>query len=222
VHTTYGQFCPVALGAEVFAERWTPLIMRELLNGSHRFNDLHRGLPRISRALLTQRLVSLERAGLLQRRAGPEYHLTEAGLALRPVIDALGRWGYHFAGTELRAEHLDAGLLMWFLRRRLRVANLPAERTVVQFQFRPRGHPPAFWLVTQPPNTDLCTTDPGHDIDLYVDADLRAMAHVFLGRLNLRTALRDGCIELNGPSGLRRAFPTWIGISPFATTEPTR
>ncbi|WP_347597669.1 helix-turn-helix domain-containing protein [Acrocarpospora sp. B8E8] len=219
MHTTYGQFCPVALGAEVFAERWTPLILRELLNGSHRFNDLHRGLPRISRALLAQRLVSLERAGLLERRPGPEYHLTDAGQALRPVIEALGHWGYRFVASELRAEHLDAGLLMWFVRRRLRTENLPAQRTVVQFQFRPRSRPPAFWLILRPPDADLCITDPGLDIDLYVDAELRAMAHVFLGRLSLSTALREGYIELNGSAQLRHAFPTWIGISPFATTQ---
>jgi DNA-binding HxlR family transcriptional regulator len=216
VHTTYGQFCPVALGAEMFAERWTPLILRELLSGSHRFNDLHRGLPRISRALLTSRLAGLARMGLLERRPGPEYHLTEAGLALRPVIDALGRWGYQFAATELHAEHLDAGLLMWFLRRRLRMADLPDGRTVMHFRFRPRGRPPAFWLVVRPPHTDLCTSDPGHDVDLYVEADLRAMAEVFLGRIDLRTALRDGRIDLTGPAPLRKAFPSWIGISPFA------
>lgn len=219
VHSTYGQFCPVALGAEMFAERWTPLILRELLNGGHRFNDLHRGLPRISRALLAQRLVSLERAGLLERRAGPEYHLTEAGLALRPVIDALGHWAYRFAATDLRAEHLDASLLMWFIRRRLRTENVPTQRTVVRFQFRPRGGSPMFWLVMRPPEADVCTTDPGHDVDLYVDAELSAMAHVFLGRLSLQSALRDGRVELDGPARLRRAFPTWIGISPFATAQ---
>jgi DNA-binding HxlR family transcriptional regulator len=217
VHTTYGQFCPVALGAEVFAERWTPLIVRELLNGSHRFNDLHRGVPRISRALLVQRLASLERSGLLERRAGPEYHLTEAGQALRPVVDALGGWGYQYAATELHSEHLDAGLLMWFLRRRLHRANLPAQRTVVQFRFRPRRRPHVFWLILQRPDADLCVSDPGLDVDLYVDAELRAMVRVFLGRLSLRAALHEGSVELAGSTQLRRAFPTWIGTSPFAT-----
>jgi DNA-binding HxlR family transcriptional regulator len=215
VHTTYGQFCPIALGAEIFAERWTPLILRELLTGSHRFNDLHRGLPRISRALLVQRLAGLERAGLLERRPGPEYHLTDAGMALRPVIVALGQWGYQFAATELRAEHLDAGLLMWFVRRRLHTEKLPPRRTVMQFQFRPRSRPPTFWLIAQPPLVDLCVADPGLEIDLYVDAELRAMAHVFLGRLDLFTALDDGRVEVNGPARLRKAFPTWIGLSPF-------
>jgi DNA-binding HxlR family transcriptional regulator len=218
VRTTYGQFCPVALGAEVFAERWTPLILRELLNGSHRFNELHRGVPRISRGLLVQRLASLERTGLLERRAGPEYHLTEAGQALRPVVDALGGWGYRFAATELHSEHLDAGLLMWFLRRRLRSENLPAQRTVVQFRFRPRSRPPVFWLILRRPDADLCVSDPGMDTDLYVDAELRAMVRVFLGQLPLRSALHDGSVELAGATQLRHAFPTWIGTSSFAAT----
>ncbi|MCK2215215.1 winged helix-turn-helix transcriptional regulator [Actinomadura sp. ATCC 31491] len=178
------------------------------------------GLPRISRSLLAQRLTRLERVGLLERRAGPEYHLTDSGQALRPVIDALGHWGYRFAAAELRAEHLDAGLLMWFLRRRLRTGNLPAQRTVVRFQFRPRSRPPAFWLIIQGPDADLCITDPGLDINLYVDAELRAMADVFLGRLSLRTALDDGRVELDGPAPLRRAFPSWIGLSPFANGPP--
>ena len=129
----YGQFCPVALGAEVFAERWTPLILRELLAGSHRFSELQRGLPGIPRALLTQRLGSLQRAGLVERRPtragrGFEYHLSPAGLSFSPVVEALGRWGYQWAAEQLRPDNLDAGLLMWFLRRRVQVDRLPAEQ----------------------------------------------------------------------------------------------
>ena len=129
----YGQFCPVALGAEVFAERWTPLILRELLAGSHRFSELQRGLPHIPRALLVQRLRALERAGLVERRParagrGFEYHLSPAGLSFRPVVEALGQWGYQWAAEQLQPDNLDAGLLMWFLRRRVQVDRLPAEQ----------------------------------------------------------------------------------------------
>jgi DNA-binding HxlR family transcriptional regulator len=150
VHTTYGQFCPVALAAEIVAERWTPLILRELLNGSRQFNDLHRGLPRISRALLAQRLGHLERASLLQKRpagGGHEYHLTAAGQVLRPVIEALGTWGYTWAASKLREDHLDPGLLMWFLRRQLRAEQLPEQRTVVRFEFHT---PPATQFLADP------------------------------------------------------------------------
>ncbi|HEX7270427.1 MAG TPA: helix-turn-helix domain-containing protein, partial [Streptosporangiaceae bacterium] len=147
----YGQFCPVALGAEVFAERWTPLILRELLAGSHRFSELQRGLPGIPRALLTQRLGSLQRAGLVERRParagrGFEYHLSPAALSFSPVVEALGRWGYQWAAEQLRPDNLDAGLLMWFLRRRVQVDRLPAEQVTVQFEFRDADKR-CFWLV---------------------------------------------------------------------------
>ena len=154
----YGQFCPVALGAEVFAERWTPLILRELLAGSHRFSELQRGLPGIPRALLTQRLGSLQRAGLVERRParagrGFEYHLSPAGLSFSPVVEALGRWGYQWAAEQLRPDNLDAGLLMWFLRRRVQVDRLPAEQVTVQFEFRDADKR-CFWLVLRRPEVD--------------------------------------------------------------------
>ena len=158
----YGQFCPVALGAEVFAERWTPLILRELLAGSHRFSELQRGLPGIPRALLTQRLGSLQRAGLVERRParagrGFEYHLSPAGLSFSPVVEALGRWGYQWAAEQLRPDNLDAGLLMWFLRRRVQVDRLPAEQVTVQFEFRDADKR-CFWLVL--PREQAAATPP--------------------------------------------------------------
>src|ERR687887_1928441 len=137
----YSQFCPVALACEVFAERWTPLIVRELLAGSHRFSELQRGLPGIPRALLVQRLGSLERAGLVERRPartgrGWEYHLSVAGEELRPVVESLGRWGWRWAAWELQPDNLDSKLLMWFVRRRIRVDRLPPERVTVRLEFR--------------------------------------------------------------------------------------
>ena len=217
----YGQFCPVALGAEVFAERWTPLILRELLAGSHRFSQLQRGLPGIPRALLAQRLGSLQRAGLVERRPtragrGWEYHLSPAGLSFQPVVEALGRWGYQWAAEQLRPDNLDAGLLMWFLRRRVQVDRLPAERVTVQVEFRDADKR-CFWLVLHRPEVDLCLADPGFDPDLYVTTDVRRFTQVYLGHLSIAHAVGDGSVTLVGRSDLRRAFSGWIGLSPFAS-----
>jgi DNA-binding HxlR family transcriptional regulator len=217
----HGQFCPVALGAEVFAERWTPLILRELLAGSPRFSELQRGLPGVPRALLAQRLGSLHRAGLVERRParagrGFEYHLSPAGRSFGPVVEALGRWGYEWAAGRLRPDNLDAGLLMWFLRRRILVDRLPAERVTVQFDFR-GADKRRFWLVLDRPEVDLCLADPGFDTDLCVTADVRALSQVYLGHRGIGNALGDGSVTLVGPSDLRRAFGGWIGLSPFAT-----
>jgi len=217
----YGQFCPVALGAEVFAERWTPLILRELLAGSHRFSELQRGLPHIPRALLVQRLRALERAGLVERRParagrGFEYHLSPAGLSFRPVVEALGQWGYQWAAEQLQPDNLDAGLLMWFLRRRVKVDRLPAARVTVQFEFR-GADKRCFWLVLHRPEVDLCLADPGFDTDLCVTTDVRSFTQVFLGHLGITQALDDGSVRLEGRRDLRRAFGGWIGLSPFAS-----
>ena len=225
MHTTYGQFCPVALGAEVLAERWTPLIVRELLSGSYRFSDLQRGLPGVSRNLLTQRLSQLTRQGLVERRAaaaGPRYQLTEAGRALAPIIDALGEWGYRWAAKDLRPEHLNPDLLMWFLRRRVRTDKLPDHRTVVRFEFRADAPRRVFWLILQRPEADLCIKDPGFGTDLEVVAGIEAMARVYLGHMTLAAAVRAGEVELTGPTAARRGLHGWLGISPFATAAARR
>jgi DNA-binding HxlR family transcriptional regulator len=230
----YGQFCPVALGAEVFAERWTPLILRELLLGSHRFSELRRGLPRISRNLLTQRLASLERAGLIKRRRrsnghGYDYHLTSAGEELRPVVTALGIWGYKWAASELQEDNLDAGLLMWFLRRRVRVESLPEPRVVTRFDFHAQGArsfwlegQQSFWLILERPAVDLCLSDPGFEIDLTVNADVTELTRVYLGHISLIQAIREGSVEVVGGSELRSGFHDWIGVSPFANATSSR
>jgi DNA-binding HxlR family transcriptional regulator len=231
----YGQFCPVALGSEIFAERWTPLILRELLLGSRRFSELRNGLPRISRNLLVQRLVSLEQAGLVERRPrahgrGYDYHLTAAGEELRPVVVALGTWGYKWAARDLRPENVDAGLLMWFLRRRVKVEYLPAERTVVRFDFHQGDarsfwleERQSFWLVLERPEVELCYTDPGFEVDLTVAADVAALTRVYLGHMSLSEASRVGLVELSGPRELCGGFRKWLGISPFAhRSRPAR
>jgi DNA-binding HxlR family transcriptional regulator len=215
----YGQFCPVSRGAEIFAERWTPLILRELLNGSHRFSEMQLGLPRISRNLLTQRLSALSRAGVIERRPavrgrGFSYHLTPAGEDLRAVVEALGAWGYRWGGADLPPAQLDPVLLMWFIRRRVQVQALRRARTVVRFDFRrPRR---SFWLRIEPPAVDLCFTDEGFDVELAVDADLAALTAVWLGRNRLTEAIAAGSIRLEGDENADKLFGRWFGLSPFA------
>jgi len=218
--TGYGQFCPVALGAEVLATRWTPLIVRELLHGSIRFSELQQGMPRISRNLLVQRLATLEHAGIIESRPraagrGREYHLTPAGEDLRPVIDALGVWGYKWAAQTLTPDCLEPGLLLWFIRRRVRTQHLPAERHVVRFDFHDARRR-LYWLVLRRSEVDVCAIDPGFDVDLHVEATLEALTEVYLGRTTLRAAMRAKRVRLAGRHEACEAFPRWFGSSPFA------
>lgn len=224
----YGQFCPVARGAEVFAERWTPLVLRELLCGSHRFADLQRGVPLMSRTLLARRLRELERAGIVcstpkAKGRGREYFLTHAGEELRPIILHLGRWGQRWAKKPFRAYDLDVTLLMWDMQRRIRTSRLPRRQVVVRFDYR--GVSPAetatrtWWLLLKRPDVDLCLKDPGFDVDLFVEADLAAMTRVWTGNIRLTQALRAGLITLDGPRPLVQAFPEWLALSPFAGVE---
>lgn len=220
----YGQFCPVAMASEIFAERWTPIILRELVLGSRRFNDIHRGAPRISRALLASRLRALEAAEVIESVAradgkGREYRLTESGEELGEIVLQLGSWGQRWTARVVR-RNLDAGLLLWDMRRRIALERLPAGRTVVRFDFRgvPATHrrPKTYWMVMTRPEVDLCVLDPGFDVDVYVDADLATFTRVWLGDEALAHALRSGMVKLSGETRLARAFPTWLLLSPLA------
>ena len=218
--THYGQFCPVALGAEIFAERWTPLIVRELLHGGCSFSDLHRGVPRISRNLLTQRLESLRQSGIVEQvQADGErrhfYRLTAAGRELAPVIEALGTWGYNWASKDLEDEHLDPDFLMWTLRRMVRVDALPEERVVILFRFR-RYQDRFYWLVFQRPEVDLCVDDPGYEVSLEVVGTVEALARVCLGHLDFLQVLKRGDIEVHGAPRWRGALASWLGVTHFA------
>ncbi len=224
----YGQFCPVAKAAEIVAERWTPLVLRELLCGSRRFADLHRGVPLMSRALLAQRLRQLEDAGIIQstpktRGRGREYALTPAGLELRQVIEDLGGWGQRWARSQLGREDLDPGLLMWDIHRRVDVDRLPERRVVVRFDFRgmPRASrcPTTWWLILQRSEVDLCLKDPGFEVDLVVHADVAALTRVWMGDVRLVDVMRQGLIRLDGQPIFARAFPTWLTLSAFADVE---
>jgi len=182
---SYGQFCPVAQAAEVLTERWTLLVVRELLMGSTRFNELQRGVPRMSSSLLSKRLRELERSGLITKERldgerGHAYRLTPAGEALGPLVVSLGTWSRDFLKREISAEEADPALLMWDMRRSLRLERLPQERLVTFFRYRDaEDGKRAWWLVAQDSGADICFTDPGFSIDLQVDAETRAMAEVW-------------------------------------------
>jgi DNA-binding HxlR family transcriptional regulator len=213
----YGQFCPVSVASEIFAERWTPLVLRELVLGSTRFNDIHRGVPRMSRALLATRLRELERVGVVKRGVEGDYRLTPCGEEFQDIIIGLGRWGQRWT-SRVERDKLDSVLLMWDLRRRIAQDRLPEERVTVQFDYR--GVPPrqrrSFWLVLQRGDVDVCTKDPGFEVQLFVDAELAAFTRFWLGDLTFAQAQLNGSIRLSGERRWARAFPSWLLLSSLA------
>lgn len=220
---SYGQFCPVALAAEVLAERWTPLLIRELLLGSVRFNDLQRGVPRMSSALLARRLRELEFAGVIERRrsarSGWEYHLTPAGRELFPVVEKMGLWAQRWLRHRLvDTVNLDSDLLMWDIRRTvINRVRFGGKRYVAEFRLS--GVPISrrrYWLVFEPDYVDLCYKDPGFDIDLLVEAKLRTLTQIWLGHLSADRAIRERGLRLDGSNRDISAFQSWFALSPFA------
>jgi DNA-binding HxlR family transcriptional regulator len=223
---SYGQFCPVAMAAEVVCSRWTVLVLRELLCGSTRFNDLRRGVPRMSPTLLSKRLKELEEAGVITTgktgRAGAvEYKLTQAGEDLRGVVMSLGFWGQRWVESSLSLKNLDPTLLMWDMRRSLDPATLPKRKCVVKFIYPElstgRKH---FWLVISENNVDLCSVDPGHEVDLYVHSSLYSMTAVWMGVISLKAETAAGNITLTGDKALARSMQEWLGVSYFAKDQP--
>lgn len=221
---SYRQFCPVAMAAEILCTRWTVVLLRELIAGSTRFNELRRGVPRMSPALLSQRLKDLEVAGIVVRissaseRGVFEYQLTPAGRELGPIIEAFGIWGQRRIEADLSLQHLDAQLLMWDMRRNLNTTPMPAHRSVVQFAY---PELPAaqrlWWLIVDPQGgVDLCSIDPGFDVDLYVSVDLRTMTAIWMGLDTVRAATASKRMVLTGNPRLAGAMQTWLGLSPFA------
>jgi DNA-binding HxlR family transcriptional regulator len=225
--TSYGQFCPVAQAAEVLTERWTLLVVRELLSGSTRFNEIQQGVPLMSSSLLSKRLRELEGAGVITRtrlegERGYSYRLTAAGEALGPLVLALGVWGRDWLAREISEQEADPALLLWDMRRNLRLDRLPQERLVTFFRFRdaaPKKR--AWWLVAERGGpVDVCLTDPGFGVDLEIDAETRALAEVWVGRLEMGAALTAGRVRLRGPEHLTRSLPDWFGLSAFAFPDP--
>ena len=215
----YGQFCPVSKAAEVICQRWTPLILRELLVGSTHFNEIRRGVPTCSPALLSKRLKELETAGVIERvssSTGTSYNLTEAGSELFPLIQGLGEWGQRWVRSDYRPDDLDPGLLLWDVRRFLSPGGLGADRVVVQLTF---PSVPAkqryFWIVVDERDVDLCLIDPGFDVDVTIEADLRTLTEVWMGDARFVGGLADGRITMHGPTELTRRIPDWFGQHPI-------
>ena len=218
----YQQICPVSLASEVIAERWTPLILREIvLFERHHFSEIQHGVGRISQSLLSARLRTLEAAGVIERRPnrlgrGWEYHPTRAGRELETVLNEFGIWAQHW--IELRQEDCDPAYLMQTVHALLRLDRLPRTPLTVRFEFT--AEPKIYWLVLDGDHPELCFNDPGREVELVVTVDEQVFGAVLLGRADFAEAVHRGDIRLAGAPELVRAFPTWFGVSRFAKYAP--
>ncbi len=219
--STYGQYCPIAQALDILGDRWTLLIIRDMLTGTKHFNDLQRGLPGLSRALLSKRLQQLQHDGIVEKRINDkgrrtsEYHLTEAGIDLQNIMNTLLIWGTKWSFGDPTEEQLDPLLLMWWMRGRVNKEKLPGERITVQFNF----HSPvtdSYWLVMSQDDVVICVTDPGYDINVLVTANLKSFFMVWLGRMAYQEANRRSEIVVDTIPAFEQAFPTWFAWSPAA------
>ncbi|GAA0413191.1 winged helix-turn-helix transcriptional regulator [Cocleimonas flava] len=222
---SYGQFCPIAKATEILGERWMLLVVRELFLGSHRYSDLQRGLSRISPSVLTKRLKQLEQAGIIVRKAehsrkGQSYYLTPAGKELKPLVENLAVWGMRWARGQLLDEELDVEFLMWDIQRRIQLDTLPDGDTILCFIFNDIERYNNWWLVIRDKDIDLCTENPGSNVDLYVRSSLRTMVEVWEGDLPLQSALRNQLVEVQGNKYLAKSMPQWLGINPYSDVRP--
>ena len=222
---SYGQFCPVAMAAEIICSRWTALVLREMLCGTTRFNDLRRGVPLMSPTLLSKRLKELIDAGVIAATpTGPhgivEYKLTEAGEDLRDVIMSLGIWGQRWIESSLSLKNLDPSLLMWDMRRNLAAASFPDRKCTVKFTYPELSAArKSWWIVIDSGTVDLCSVDPGYEVDLYVNGPLRNMTAVWMGISTLKAEIETGNIILTGDKALAHSMHQWLGLSPFAAEK---
>ena len=220
---TYGQYCPIARGAEIFAERWTPVIVRNLSVGCGNFNEILEGAPGLSRTLLSERLKQLERLGIIEsapksQGRGRHYQLTPAGHDLFTVCVSLGDWGARW--LEIAPEHLDPFVALWSMCNALRRDRLPDRRVVIRFDFTGRQRDEVYWLLIEHGETEICKQYPGLDEELYITAEAEAFIKWHAGQLTWAAATRDRRIHLDGPAWLVRAFPTWNARSMFADIKP--
>lgn len=218
--TGYGQFCPIAKASEIFATRWTPLVLRELMADSHSFNEIQRGLPLISRAVLVARLRELEDHGVIERRlrsagAGLEYWLTPAGEALRPVVGTLAQWGLVHTREWIKPADLDPGELLWGFRRRADRTALPDHRVVVRFEFS--GVPASrtrfrvMWLVLERSGVDVCVKDPGFTVDAVFRGNIADFVAVYLGHVPWRS-MAGKALLIEADHKLAGQLPAWLRL----------
>lgn len=215
----YGRFCPVSMGTQVLADRWTPMIIRELMLGNTRFNEIARGLPGISRSLLVKRLRHLERTGVLDRWPTPsgrggEYRLTPAGKGLEPIVMSLGRWAIEWLYDELDPHDVDAVTLAWWMHRRIDLTALPPERIVIQLDHTAPERT-TLWLVLEHGAASVCLQHPGFETDVLITGATPAYGEVFSGHDTWASALKHGRLTMHGPTRLTRAVPRWFLNSPF-------
>jgi DNA-binding HxlR family transcriptional regulator len=222
---SYGQFCPIAMASEILCSRWTLLVLRELLCGTTRFNDIRRGVPRMSPSLLSKRLKELEEAGVIATHPTGQpgivdYKLTEAGEDLRGMITSVGMWGQRWVESSLSLRNLDPSLLMWDMRRNIVPSILPDRRCTVQFIYPELSvGRKSWWVITDGKTADLCSVDPGYDVDLYVHSSLHSMTAVWIGASTLKAEIDAGNITLTGDKALAQSMQQWLGLSPFAKEQ---
>ena len=220
--TGYGQFCPIAKACEALGERWTLLLIRELLCGSRRYNDFKRGLPLISPTVLSQRLNALQARGLVERKRSrdqksQEYHLTQAGRELEPIVMGLGNWGARWVRSQMSKDDLSVELLMWDMRRTINTSALSQDRTVLHFEFTDlKKQYKNWWMIAENSEIDLCVDDPGYDADVTFVCDLKTMTEIWVGDVSLSKAQADGQLEISGLSRLTRNLSKWLVFSAFA------
>jgi len=218
--SSYGQFCPLVQAAQLLCERWTLIVVRELIAGSTRFNEIQKGVPRMSPSLLSGRLKQLVDAGVVEQSGSKgkyTYHLTPAGLELRPIVELFGAWGHRWAPSKLDDVDLDAGLLMWDMRRTVDPTVFPADRVVVQFVYpdAPKGFR-EWWLVSENSEIDLCSSDPGYDVDIVIKCSLATMTKVWICQIGFNDAFAKGDIQVSGGSKLTRKLQGWLRSSPLS------
>lgn len=209
----YGQYCPIVRAVEVLGERWTFLIIRDMLVGASRFNDLSRGLPGLSRTLLTKRLRQLENADIVERLDG-RYFLTDAGRELEPIVFGLGAWGARWMFEDPRPDELDAELLVWWMHSRINTEPLPNRRVVFHIRFD--DDPRLFWLIIEPERVSVCLIDPLFDVDITINSDTATLYRVWLGREPIRSAVKSGRMTFEGQRALVRRMPEILQLSPVS------